>query len=152
MTPSTLKRLSPFLVGAIALVGCAGSDITSSLSINGPVGRYGSIILFSTSTADPSVKTPNSGGLIITLAADGTTSGHLHLAAFNGNPAVDADMAGTWTQTGNTVQFQQAADTFVRNMTFTIEPISDSVWFLVGDDVYAGTRFNVRLAQSSMAD
>lgn len=150
MTRSMLNKLSPILLGAVAIVGC--DDTTSPLSKNGPVGPYASIILYSTSTADPTIQTPNSGALTINLAADGTTAGHLHLAAFNGNPAVDADMVGTWTQTGNTIEFQQPADTFVRNMTFTIEQISDDVWFLVGDDVYAGTRFNVRLAQRSFDD
>jgi hypothetical protein len=29
-------------------------------------------------------------------------------------------MAGTVVQTGNTVKFQQTADTFVRDLTFTI--------------------------------
>jgi hypothetical protein len=142
-----LKTLSPILFGAVTIAAC-GSDITSSFSTKSPVGSYAAIILYSTSSADPTIKTPDSGSFTINLAADGTTSGHLQLAAFNGNPAIDADMAGTWTQNGNTVEFQQAADTFVRSMTFTIERITKNVWFLVGDDVFAGTRFNVRLAQS----
>jgi hypothetical protein len=34
-------------------------------------------------------------------------------------------------------------------MTFTIEQITDGVWFLVGDQVIGTTRINVRLAQNS---
>jgi hypothetical protein len=147
MTRAMLKTLSPILFAAVTIAACA-SDITSSFSTKAPVGSYSAIILYSTSSADPTIKTPDSGSLTINLAADGTTSGRLQLAAFNGNPAIDADMAGTWTQSGNTVEFQQAADTFVRSMTFTIEKITNNVWFLVGDDVFAGTRFNVKLAQS----
>ncbi|HJP59054.1 MAG TPA: hypothetical protein VJ865_03620 [Gemmatimonadaceae bacterium] len=146
--PHVLRKISQILLFSSLAVGCGENHVTSSLQFDGPVGSYSSIILYSTSAADPAIKTPNSGSLIIRLAADGTTSGHLLLAAFNGNPAVDADMAGTWTRTGNNITFQQAADTFVRNMTFTIEQIDDNVWFLVGDDVFAGTRFNVRLAHS----
>jgi hypothetical protein len=143
-----MKTISPILFGVAVMVGCNGNDIVS-LKAEGPVGGYTAIILYSTSVADPTIKTPNSGAFTINLALDGTTSGHLHLDVFNGNPAVDADMAGTWTRNGDNVEFQQTADTFVGNMTFTIEQISDRVWYLVGDDVFKGTRFNVRLAQNS---
>ena len=145
---TSLTKLSPIFFAAALTAACGESGITS-LKHDGPVGPYAAIILYSTSAADPSIKQPNSGGFTINLAADGSTTGHLHLDAFNGAPAVDADMAGTWTQNGNTVTFDQAADTFVRNMSFTIEKITDHVWFLVGDDVFAGTRFNVRLAQAT---
>ena len=74
---------------------------------------------------------------------------HLHIVASGANAAFDADMAGTWTRNGNTVDFTQAADTFVRDMTFTIEQITDGTWFLVGDQVFGTTRVNVRLAQNS---
>jgi len=149
MMRARLTKLLPMVLFVALTVACGESDITSSLKLKGPVGTYSSIILYSTSAADPSIKQPNSGALTITLAADGTTTGHLHLDTFNGNPAVDADMAGTWVQTGNTVTFNQSADTFVRSMPFTIEKINDHVWFLTGDDVFAGTRFNVKLAQST---
>ncbi|HJQ54565.1 MAG TPA: hypothetical protein VJ825_12055 [Gemmatimonadaceae bacterium] len=143
-----MTTISPILFGVAAMTACEGKDIIHySLSTTGPVGSYTAIILYSTSATDPTVKTPNSGSFTINLAADGTTSGHLHLEPFNGNPALDADMAGTWTRNGDQVEFQQPADTFVGNMTFTIEQINDSVWFLVGDDVFDATRFNVTLAQ-----
>jgi hypothetical protein len=145
MTRSILKQLAPILLGAMTMSGCA-TEITSSLKHSGPVGSYTSIILYSTSVADTTNQTPLSGVFNISLAPDGSTSGHLQLGAFNGNPAVDADMTGTWTRTGNTIQFQQPAATFVRDMSFTIQKLTDSYWWLVGDDVYAGTRYNVMLA------
>ena len=80
------------------------------------------------------------------LASNGTTSGHLHIAASGAQPVLDADMAGTWTQNGDTIDFTQTADTFVRDMSFTIQRISTSVWALVGDQVFAGTRINLTLA------
>jgi hypothetical protein len=143
MTRSTLIK-STLALSVVATLGCT-NDITSSLALNGPVGAYTAIILYSTSASDPSLQLPSSGTFTINLAADGTTTGHLHLAAFNGNPAVDADMAGTWTRTGNTVNFQQDADTFVSAVPFTIQVINDQVWSLVADDVFEGTRFNVTL-------
>ena len=141
-----LMRAATIVVAVAAIVGC--SDVVS-LSEDGPIGDYTAIILYSTTTTGQRDELANSGTFTITLKEDGTTSGRLRLVAFGGNPAVDADMAGTWTRNGDTIDFTQSADTFVRDMTFTIEQITDRIWYLVGDDVFAGTRINVRLAQDS---
>ncbi|MFL5478176.1 MAG: hypothetical protein ACJ79X_04075, partial [Gemmatimonadaceae bacterium] len=81
------------------------------------------------------------------LNANGTTSGHLHVAASGSSPALDADMAGTWTRTGNVVDFTQAADTFVRDMAFTLET-TGSKWVLIGDQGFSGTRVQLTLTQT----
>jgi hypothetical protein len=86
--------------------------------------------------------------LSMILSANGSVAGHLHLAATNGNPASDADMAGTWTQTGSTVTFSQSADTFVRNMTFNVVA-SGNHWQLVGDQVFSGTEIKITLNQTA---
>ena len=83
--------------------------------------------------------------LQITLNADGSTSGHMHLAASNGSPAADFDMAGTWNESNNVVDFTQTADTFVRNMIFAVQPIATGVLDLVGDQVFSGTRVQLTL-------
>ena len=89
----------------------------------------------------------NAGSLLsMALASDGTTTGHLHVAASGGNPAFDADMAGTWSMSNNEVTFSQAADTFVRDLTFTLVP-SGSVWALTADQVVNGTRIQLTLTQ-----
>jgi len=80
------------------------------------------------------------------LSANGTTSGHLHVAASGSNPALDADMAGTWSRTGNVVTFSQNADTFVRDMAFTLDS-NGSQWMLIGDQGFSGTRVEVTLTQ-----
>jgi hypothetical protein len=82
--------------------------------------------------------------LNITLNSDGTTTGHLHVA---GSPAFDADMAGTWTISGNTVTFSQSADTFVRDMPFTVVP-NGANWALVGDHVFSGTQIQLTLTRA----
>jgi len=138
-------RFAPILLGASAMIGC--TDITS-MSRNGPVGDYTAITLMSTENSVATNVLAGGGTFTLNLDANGTTNGHLHILASETNPALDADMAGTWTRNGNQVEFTQAADTFVRDMTFTIEQITDGVWFLVSDQTIGTARINVRLAQS----
>lgn len=82
--------------------------------------------------------------LNITLNSNGTTTGHLHVAASGGNSALDADMAGTWAKSGNTVTFSQSADTFVRDMPFTVVP-NGANWALEGDHTFSSPSVNVKL-------
>ena len=85
--------------------------------------------------------------LAITLNANGTTSGHMHLVASGNNPAVEADMAGTWSLSGTTVDFSQSADTFVRDMQFSV--VANGVkWALEGDHVFSGTEIKITLTPS----
>lgn len=84
--------------------------------------------------------------LSLTLANDGSTSGHLHLAASGGSPALDADMAGTWSESNNKVTISQAANTFVRNLTFDVVP-NGSRWSLTADQVVSDTRIQITLDQ-----
>jgi hypothetical protein len=58
----------------------------------------------------------------IVLNRNGTMTGTLEVPASitAPEPAINADMAGTWVRTGNTIRFQQQADTFVRDATWTI--------------------------------
>lgn len=146
MKRSLLMRISPILLAVAAMIGC--NDITS-LSKDGPAGDYTAIILVTTENSVPTNELAMGGSFTINLDRNGTTTGHLHIVASGANPAFDADMAGTWTKIGDEVEFTQAADSFVRDMTFTIEQITDGVWFLVGDQVFGTTRVNVRLAQNS---
>ena len=85
--------------------------------------------------------------LNIALNTNGTTTGHLHIAASGGNPAVEADMAGTWAKSGNTVTFSQSADTFVRDTPFTVVA-NGANWALVGDHVFSGTRIQLTLTRA----
>jgi len=86
------------------------------------------------------------GSLTLSLNSNGMTSGHLHIAANGATPAFDADMAGTWTLNGDVVTFTQAADTFVRNMAFTVQRAGRNVVGMAGDQIFSQTRINVTLA------
>jgi len=85
------------------------------------------------------------GTMVLTLNSNGTTSGHLHVAANGTTPAFDADMAGTWSLNGDVVNFTQAADTFVRNMAWTVVRAGRNVVALLGDQVLSGTRISLSL-------
>ncbi len=137
-SPIRITRLSLIL----GLIAC-GSDSTGPALP--PVGSYTAIEFVTTGNSGQTNQLLIGGSLQMTLAANGTTSGHLHMAASGANPVVDADMAGTWTQNTSFVEFSQPADTFVRDMTFTLEPIGPGVWDLAGDQVFSGTRIQLRL-------
>jgi len=137
-----LTGIAPLIVG-LALIG--GCDSTHPF---GPEGEYEAIILFTTSgSSAPTNQLALGSSLQLDLHADGTTSGHLHFAASGGDPAFDADMAGTWTEDGSTVDITQPADTFVRDMVFTIERLGGNELILTGDQVIDGIRINVTLAR-----
>jgi hypothetical protein len=146
MKASSLMKVAPMLLGVAAMVGC--THITA-LSKGGPVGAYSAIILVMTQNSTPTNVLANGGSFTINLAPDGKTSGRLHIIGSADYPVIDADLAGTWTQNGDTVDFTQASDTFVNRMTFRIEPLTEHIWWLVGDDVFGTTRVNVRLAQNT---
>jgi hypothetical protein len=128
------------------MLGC--SDIVS-LREDGPVGTYTAIILVMTNNSVPTNVLAGGGSFTMNLAPDGTTRGRLHIVGSASYPAVDADLAGTWTRNGDEIDFTQASNTFVNVMTFRIEQITDLVWSLVGDEVVNGTRINVTLAHDT---
>jgi hypothetical protein len=148
-------KQSTFVIAAVlssVMIMACGSD-------KGPTGAGGGGgdgSLVGSYTATQWVTTGGSGQtnqivagstLTITLNANGSTSGHLHLAASGSNPAFDADMAGTWNVNGATVSFSQNADTFVRDMPFSVVA-NGPKWSLEGDRVFSGTRIQLTLTQS----
>jgi hypothetical protein len=140
-----MKKLIPAL--AVAAVSACGSDSIIGGS-NPPVGSYTAIIFVTTGSSGQTNQLTNGGSLSINLAANGTTSGHLHVSASGNNPALDADMAGTWAKNGDQIHFTQAADTFMNNLTFTFQPLSSTSWHLVAGQVIQGTQINITLANA----
>ena len=57
----------------------------------------------------------------ITLTEEGSTTGTLFVpAAITGSGDLIESMEGTFTRSGSTLTFDQLADTFVRDVTWTI--------------------------------
>lgn len=63
--------------------------------------------------------------------------------ALDGGGDFDADLAGSLTLNGDTVTFDQAADTFLRDMPFEYRDGR-----LVGDATFGDDRIRVTLAES----
>ena len=84
------------------------------------------------------------GYLDIVLTPRGVTAGTLFLPdVISGEGNVEFDLAGTWTQRGNTVTFRNSVDTFVRDMPFVVQGTTA----LVGDATFDGTRVRLTLTK-----
>ena len=132
---------------AVALAGCGGADTASPLPGVSPSGTYAPSVWVTTNGTGQTNQILAGSDLNIVLGASGITAGHLHIAASGGNPAFDADMAGTWTQHGNIVEIDQPADSFVRDMPFTLTVNGESTVDLVGDKTFSGTQIKLTLSR-----
>lgn len=140
-------RVSTAVILAPILAACGGDNPVTPVGTIG--GLYQASEFVTTGSGGQTNQLLAGSTVTINLLPNGATTGHLHLAATASNPAFDADLAGTWAQSGNTVTFEQDADTFIRNMTFTVVPTASS-WQLVADQVFAGTRIQLTLSQGGL--
>ena len=134
----SLMRTAPIFLGIAAIIAC-GSDSTPPSVV---AGSYTATQFTTTGSSGQTNQILAGSTLNLTLASGGGVTGHLHIAASGADPVFDADMAGTWTRTGNTIDFSQTADTFIRNMPFTIEANGD----LVGARSFSGTAIAITLS------
>jgi len=126
---------------------CGGDSTTAPKTA--VAGSYTATQCVTTGTSGQTNQLLAGSTLNLTLASSCATSGHLHVAASGGNPAFDADMAGTWSESNNKVTISQSADTFVRNLTFHVVP-NGSKWSLSTDQVVSGTRIQLTLDQNAI--
>jgi hypothetical protein len=115
------RRWAAVLVLAGLGAACGGSDSTPTVTPPSIVGSYKATVFQVTPTGQPLIDVIARGGtLSLVIAADNSTTGSLSLPpSILGSP-FSANLTGTAVQTGNTVKFQQTADTFVRDLTFTV--------------------------------
>jgi hypothetical protein len=134
MRRSIRKSRSMLVIGLPALLlACGGSKP--------PAGNYTASSFVTTAGLEQTDQLKAGSTLVLNLNADRSTSGHLQVPT----SGVDADMAGEWTQNDTTVTITQAADTFVRDMPFTLTHDPEGGWILVGDKTFSGTRIRVTL-------
>jgi hypothetical protein len=102
----------------VVLTACGGDSF--SPTVDNVAGSY-SASTFTLTTPSGTTNLLAVGAAVdVTLAADGTTTGRLFVpGGAEGGGDLEADLAGTWTLTGNTVTFNQSADTFIRDVEFT---------------------------------
>jgi len=123
---------------AAALIGCSSTD-PGSVEL---AGSYTATVLRVTPAGQGVLDVLAAGGsLTIVVTGSNTTTGTLSIpASVNGGVPFVASMAGTATLSGSTVQFQQTADTFVRDLSWTLTANSLSVnGQLVSGDTYTIT-------------
>jgi hypothetical protein len=142
-----LQKSAALFALTISLAAC-GSDSTSP-STDPPAGNYNAITFVTTGSAGQRDELAAGGSLQLELKPDHTSAGHLHIAASSNSPVFDADMAGTWTASGNVVTVSQAADTFVRNMplTLSLDPVNGYV--LTGEKSFSSTLIQLTLKRST---
>ena len=99
---------------------------------------------FSLAMGGPPVNLLAAGAsLVLTLGEDHSTTGRLHLpASVAGGEPIDADLAGTWRQSQDTVFFSGPADTFIRDVPFLLRGAT-----LVAEYDDVGARLDVTLAK-----
>ena len=134
----TLRFAVPMLC-AVA-VACGSSTAPTTTDV---VGSYS----VSTFTSHDSTGTTNwlsQGALLnIVLTENDSTTGRLFVPGGADSGAdLDADLIGTWLLHGDTVEFDEMADTFVRDMPFVYAGGK-----LTGQATFSGTDVKVVLAK-----
>jgi hypothetical protein len=132
-----------YAITAVSLTGCGSSPSVMGRDVF--VGTYSATSFVTTPTVGQPRDELQAGSTVtLTLNEDGSTTGHLHIAASASNPAFDADLTGTWARSANTVDLTESADTFIRDMNFTAT-IGATAETLSGDQVFSGTRVQLTL-------
>jgi hypothetical protein len=142
-----ILRNGLLLSGALVAMTACGSDSTGPTG-ESAVGNYTAISFTTTGTSGQRNELTAGSTVVLNLAANGTTSGHLHIAPTNTDPAFDADLAGTWHQNGNVVTFTQTADTFIRDLQLTLVQDVVNGWTLVGDQNFSGMNVKITLKRA----
>jgi hypothetical protein len=122
----------------VAATACSSTDA------NPIAGNYVGTTFQVTPTGESMIDVLARGGSLgITIANDNSTSGAVHVPASVAGTDFTESMAGTVVQTGNTVRFTQSADSFVRDLTFTINGST----LQAVNQVLSGATFNVVLTR-----
>src|SRR5688572_23165328 len=127
------------LSAALILIACGDNGLEPSAV----AGFYTATTLRGTTGGQVTDVLADGGSLNIALNNNGSTTGQVFVpeGSEDGSDLV-ANLAGTWSLSGNTVTFQQAADTFLPDMNFTADGTT-----LVADQMFGGTRIEVRLTK-----
>ena len=110
------------LLGAALLAGglgtaCGGIDLVGNSTL--AAGTYVATVFLVTPPGEQQVNVLGAGGsLSIAISTSGSTSGSLNIPASVSGGPLTASMAGTATVTELTVEFDQDADTFVRDLNW----------------------------------
>lgn len=144
--PRATLGLSVF---AVLLLAACGDDGTGPDEIeqSDVSGTYEATTFETTEDGQTTDQLAEGARFTVTLAPDGTTTGNLFIpgGAEDGSD-LDASLAGSWTfnASSNSVTFEQDADTFVRDVTFTAVRAGGGVR-LEGEETFGGVTITVVL-------
>jgi hypothetical protein len=104
---------------AVLAAGACGGYGTESVSLE---GTYVATVLRVTPEGQALIDVLAAGGsLSVTIGSNNAVSGTLIIpASLNQGVPLNASMAGTAARDGNTVEFNQSADTFVRDLSWEL--------------------------------
>lgn len=137
--------LGAWSLAVVALAGCGGNDNPFSPTITNVAGTYNATLFTVSSDSLGTLNLLSIGATVhVVLNPDGTTTGHLFVPDIGQEDgALDADLTGTWTLSGNTVTFSQTADTFIRDVDFTASQNS-----LESEGTFDGATLHLALAKT----
>ena len=135
-----LRQHKILMLVMICITPVACSPESFIATTDSVVGNYVAMTFVTSENAVATDQLSRGATLEMNLNADGTTTGRLFIPSGTSELDFEADLSGTWTLNGNTVQFDQNADTFVRDLPFTVERNR-----LRGEGVFAGVMVRVVL-------
>ena len=142
-----MRASVPSYLLVLLCLGCTPEDV---LGPNDLVGTYTAGTFNLVHNADTTDVLAAGGSIVINLASTGVTSGQLTVpASLAGGTEFVADMAGTFAISGNSVHFTQGADTFVRDLSFTITGAGPVV-SLAGSATFSDTTVNIVLTRGGI--
>ncbi len=130
----TLRFASPILCAAA--LACSDTAAPTTAEVAGSYRATTFTAVESSGTTDLLAQ----GSLLnMVLTAEGGTTGRLFAPGGDEDGSdLDADLTGTWVLHGDTVEFDHAADTFVREMPFVFANGT-----LSGEATFSGTSLRV---------
>ena len=106
------------ILALVAIVGCGGDD---AVSPSVPTGTFAATTFQVTPDGQAPINVLSQGGtLTVTLSGNNSVTGQLHLPASVIGTELTANLTGTVVVSGNTISFQQAVDTFVRDLDWIV--------------------------------
>ena len=141
------RRLGLVLALAVsvpALAACENEEITepTAITMASLAGTYTATTFTTTRDGSSTNVLADGATLRITLLPTGATTGLLMVPGAGENGAAfEADLAGTFTLSDGVVSFTHAADTFVRDIDFTVAGNGS----LLGTGTFDGTTITVIL-------
>lgn len=139
-----MRRCLSALSLVVALGACGGDDDSFSPSVENVAGSYHATAFTAQSGAGTTDLLALGATVVVSLATDGTTTGHLFVPlAGPGGANLDEDLAGTWTLSGNTVTFNQTAGTLIQGLEFTADQN-----VLTGEGAFTGLTIRLVLTKN----